>query len=104
MPDLPILRNYGKIRQFALADQRRLAKGQVVHYFFHFHAVLGKIGQNSRLAPRTVGWRTPVWEVLDPPLVYTYVGFEKDLSFTEGSNHLHGVLWMNVICNVKHSG
>ena len=103
MPDLPILRNYGKNRQFALADPRRLAKGQVVQYFFIFMQFWEKLAKIVGLRPNC-GMAKLVWEVLDPPLVYTYFGFEKDLSFTEGSNHLHGVLWMNVICNVKHSG
>ena len=36
---------------------------------FHFHAVFGKNWANSMLAPPPLwGWRTPFWEILDPPL------------------------------------
>ena len=38
--------------------------------FFHFHAVFGKNWANSMLAPPPLGWRTPLWEILDPPLVF----------------------------------
>ena len=35
--------------------------------FLHFHAVLRKNWSNSMLVhPR--GWRSPLWEILDPPL------------------------------------
>ena len=38
--------------------------------FLHFHAVFGKNWSNSMLAPPPLwGWRPPVWEILDPPLV-----------------------------------
>ena len=36
--------------------------------FFYFHAVFAKNWSNNRLAPPLWGWRTPLWEILDPPL------------------------------------
>ena len=54
-PDLPIVLNYGKTKHFALADQGGLAKGQVVQYFFQFHAVLGKMAKMVGLRPELRG-------------------------------------------------
>ena len=34
--------------------------------FLHFHAVFGEIWPNNRFPP-ILGWRLPVWEILDPP-------------------------------------
>ena len=36
--------------------------------FLHFHAVFRKNWSNNRLAPPLWDWRTPLWEILDPPL------------------------------------
>ena len=35
--------------------------------FLHFHAVFGR---NSVKIGQIVGWRTPFWEILDPPLLF----------------------------------
>ena len=36
--------------------------------FFIFMQFLGKNWSNNRLVPPLWGWRTPLWEILDPPL------------------------------------
>ena len=36
--------------------------------FLHFHVVFGKNWSKYRLPTPPWGWRTPLWEILDPPL------------------------------------
>ena len=37
--------------------------------FFIFMQFSGKIGRNSMLATPLMGWRSSLWEILDPPLL-----------------------------------
>ena len=77
------------------------SKDKWSNIFFIFTQFWEKLAKIVGLRPKLCGWWFPVWEIVYPPLVCTYVGLEEDLSLTQGANHLHRVLWMNVICDIK---
>ena len=47
---------------------------------FIFIQFVGKIGQRNRLAFPSLGW-CPLWEILDPPLVWDQSTTLRDLTF-----------------------
>ena len=48
---------------------------------FHFHAVLGKIGQSNRLELTSLRLASPFWGTLDPPQVWDQSITLRDLTF-----------------------